>query len=69
MSRGYLNRWHRSGKNVFVVHGVDDSGKPALVRPSVPRAKLLELIASLTPFLIDMEAVSQLSFNDGHLPL
>lgn len=25
--------------NVFAVHGVDDSGKPALVRPSVPRAR------------------------------
>lgn len=28
-------------KNVFAVHGVDESGKPALVRPSVPRARLL----------------------------
>jgi transposase len=28
-------------KNVFAVHGVDATGKPALVRPSVPRAKLL----------------------------
>jgi hypothetical protein len=28
-------------KNVFAVHGVDAKGKPALVRPSVPRAKLL----------------------------
>ena len=27
-------------KNVFAVHGVDATGKPALVRPSVPRAKL-----------------------------
>ena len=27
-------------KNVFAVHGVDEAGKPALVRPSVPRAKL-----------------------------
>ena len=27
-------------KNVFAVHGVDASGKPALVRPSVPRARL-----------------------------
>jgi len=34
-------------KNVFAVHGVDESGKPALVRPEVPRAKLLELIANL----------------------
>jgi transposase len=29
-------------KNVFAVHGVDEAGKPALVRPSVPRTKLLE---------------------------
>lgn len=29
-------------KNVFAVHGVDEAGKPALVRPEVPRAKLLE---------------------------
>jgi transposase len=28
-------------KNVFAVHGVDATGKPVLVRPSVPRAKLL----------------------------
>ena len=45
-------------KNVFAVHGVDATGKPALVRPSVPRAKLLELIASLPPCLIGMEACS-----------
>ena len=36
-------------KNVFAVHGVGDSGKPELVRPEVPRAKLLELIAGLPP--------------------
>lgn len=34
-------------KNVFAVHGVDETGKPALVRPEVARAKLIELIASL----------------------
>jgi hypothetical protein len=28
-------------KNVVAVQGVDKSGKPALVRPEVPRAKLL----------------------------
>ena len=28
-------------KNVFAVHGVDDSGKPALVKPKVSRADLL----------------------------
>lgn len=45
-------------KNVFAVHGVDASGKPVLVRPSVPRGKLLELVASLPPCLIGMEACS-----------
>jgi transposase len=45
-------------KNVFAVHGVDESGRPALIRPNVPRAKLLELIASLPPCLIGMEACS-----------
>src|SRR5574343_1423469 len=45
-------------KNVFAVHGVDEAGKPALVRPNVPRAKLLELIAALPPCLIGMEACS-----------
>ena len=44
--------------NVFAVHGVGDSGKPELVRPEVPRAKLLELIAGLPPCLIGMEACS-----------
>ena len=45
-------------KNVFAVHGVDEFGKPVLVRPEVPRAKLLELIANLCPCLIGMEACS-----------
>ena len=45
-------------KNVFAVHGVDESGRPALVRPNVPRAKLIELIAALPPCLIGMEACS-----------
>ncbi len=45
-------------KNVFAVHGVDETGKPALVRPEVPRAKLLELVANLPPCLIGMEACS-----------
>ena len=43
-------------KSVFAVHGVDETGKPALVRPEVPRAKLLELTAHLPPCLIGMEA-------------
>lgn len=45
-------------KNVFAVHGVDETGRPALVRPEVPRAKLLELIANLPPCLIGIEASS-----------
>ena len=45
-------------KNVFAVHGVDATGKPVLVRPIVPRGKLLELIASIPACLIGMEACS-----------
>ena len=45
-------------KNVFAVHGVDATGKPVLLRPSVQRAKLLELIATLPPCFIGMEARS-----------
>ena len=45
-------------KNVRAVHGVDETGKPALVRPVVKRAALLELIAKLSPCLIGMEACS-----------
>ena len=45
-------------KNVFAVHGVDEHGKPALVRPAVPRAKLHELIATLAPCTVALEACS-----------
>src|SRR5438477_3268541 len=45
-------------KNVFAVHGVDEHGRPALVRASVPRAKLHALITSLAPCTIGMEACS-----------
>jgi hypothetical protein len=45
-------------KNVFAVHGVNESGKPELVRPNVPRAKLHELIAALRPCVIGIEACS-----------
>ena len=45
-------------KNVFAVHGVDATGKAALVRPSVPRAKMLELVGSLPECLVGMEACS-----------
>ena len=43
-------------KNVFAVHGIDATGKPVLVRHSVTRCKLLELIATLPPRLIGLEA-------------
>jgi transposase len=45
-------------KNVFAVHGVNPAGKPELVRPAVPRAKLHELVASLPPCTVAMEACS-----------
>jgi transposase len=45
-------------KNVFAVHGVDATGKPVLLRPSVPRTKLTGLIASLPPCLIGLETCS-----------
>lgn len=43
-------------KNVFAVHGVDETGKAVLVKPKVPRDQLAELIAQLPPCLIGMEA-------------
>ena len=45
-------------KNVFALHGVDATGKPVLVRPSVARGKLLEAVAALPPCVIGMEACS-----------
>ena len=47
-------------KNVFAVPGVDAYGKPALVRPLVPRSKLHELIATLPPCVLGMEPCSGL---------
>src|SRR6185295_7672665 len=45
-------------KNVFAVHGVDAAGKAALVKPSVRRCDLMELLAKLPPCTIGMEACS-----------
>ena len=42
-------------KNVFALRGVDAAGKPVLARPSVARAKLAEVVASLLPCLIGTE--------------
>lgn len=54
-------------KNVFAVHGVNEAGKPALVKPTVARGKLLELIASLPPCTVGMEACS--GAHTGHVCL
>jgi transposase len=45
-------------KNVFALHGVDDSGKPCLVQPKVARTRLAELVAALPPCTVAMEAFS-----------
>ena len=44
-------------KNVFALHGVNQAGKPELLRPSVARSKLNELVAAL-PCTIGIEAYS-----------
>ena len=33
-------------KNVFAVHGVNETGKPERVKPKVPRDQLMPLIAT-----------------------
>jgi len=45
-------------KNVFAVHGINETGKAELIKPRVARGQLLELIAKLPPCLIGMEACS-----------
>ena len=45
-------------KNVFAVHGVNGTGKPEMVQPKVPRAKLLQAMANVPVCLIGMEACS-----------
>ena len=42
-------------KNVFAVHGINEAGRPELVRPAVPRDKLLALVSALPPCVIGME--------------
>ena len=45
-------------KNVFAVHGVNETGVAELRHPKVARGKLTALIASLPPCVIGMEACS-----------
>ena len=44
-------------KNVFTLHGVDEKGVTVL-RRSVGRSRLVELVAGMSPCLIGMEACS-----------
>lgn len=46
-------------KNVVAVHGVDEFGKPTLVRPIINRAALLEVIAKLPPCLPESSSASR----------
>ena len=55
-------------KNVFAIHGVDEHGKPALVRPSVPRARLHQLVAALPPCTIGMGPARERITGPGSLP-
>ncbi|WP_434667435.1 IS110 family transposase [Paraburkholderia sp. A3BS-1L] len=45
-------------KNVFAIHGVNETGKAILIKPKVTRDQLVALIAQLPPCLIGMEACS-----------
>lgn len=45
-------------KNVFALHGLDATGHTALKRPAVPRARLVETVASLPPCTVAMESCS-----------
>ena len=45
-------------KNVFAVHGVNESGTAQLRQPKVARAKLNALFAALLPCMIGIEACS-----------
>ena len=45
-------------QNVFALHGVNEAGKPVLVRPSVAWARPHELVAGLPPCTVGMKACS-----------
>ena len=46
-------------KNVFAIHGVNETGKAIMVKPKVSRDQLVVLIAQLPPCLIGMEACAE----------
>jgi len=45
-----------SPRTFFAVHGVNENGQPALVKPTISRDQLLSLIANLPPCLIGWRA-------------
>ena len=45
-------------KNIFALHGVDQTGRAVLMKSRVARDQLLSLVASVPPCLIGMEACS-----------
>lgn len=45
-------------RNVFAVHGMDETGKAMLIMPRVPRNQLVALISQLPACLIGMQACS-----------
>ena len=55
-------------KNVFAVHGVDATGKPVLLRPSVPRAKLAVRYAALLPSRLPTKAAQRQTSSRKLLP-
>lgn len=46
-------------KNIFVVHGVNESGKAELVKSKVQREQLPPIIANIPPCLVGMEACTK----------
>ena len=56
-------------KNIFAVHGVNESGKAERVKPKVPRDQLLPLIANLPPCLIGKPVLSLPKGTTQPMPL
>ena len=54
-------------KNVFAVHGVDEAGRAALVKPKVSREQLLALIVQLPPAAQGCRQQGALEDKHGYL--
>lgn len=46
-------------RNIFALHGIAGAGKPFMVKPTVRREQLLEVVAALPDCVIGMEACSR----------